>query len=42
MPSFLLGGAIQALAIPFAFLARKENIKLEAQGKLPKVEPAVS
>jgi MFS family permease len=36
MQSFLLGGVIQALAIPLAFLARRENIRLEQQGSLEK------
>ena len=34
--SFMLSGVIQALAIPFAILARKENIKNEEQGNLVK------
>jgi MFS family permease len=40
MQSFLIGGAIQALALPFAFLARRENIKLEAKGALANEESA--
>lgn len=39
MQSFLLSGVIQALAIPLAILARKENIKLEEKRGLSKVEP---
>jgi MFS family permease len=39
MQSFLLGGVIQALAIPLAVLARKENIKNE-QLAGPEKEPA--
>lgn len=39
MQSFILGGVIQALAIPLAVLARKENIKMETQGEL-EAEPA--
>ncbi|MCL5429595.1 MAG: MFS transporter [Chloroflexi bacterium] len=40
MQSFMLGGLIQALAIPLAVLARRENIKLEEKRELLKVEPA--
>lgn len=39
MQSFLLGGVIQALAIPLAILARRENIKMEGQ-PAPELESA--
>jgi MFS family permease len=34
MQSFILGGVINSLAVPLAVLARRENIRMEAQGKL--------
>ena len=34
MQSFILGGVINSLAVPLAVLARRENIRMEAQGEL--------
>lgn len=39
MQSFLIGGMIQAIAIPLAMLARRENMKMEQMGSLEE-EPA--